>query len=45
MKVFLMFTGSGPLVVATSHDSIECPELNEKFAAKGIYKYIAHELP
>ena len=45
MKFFLLFTGSGPLVIATSHDSIESPALLEKLASKGIVKFIAHEMP
>ena len=36
MKAFMLFTGSGPLVVLTSHGSITAPGLLEKFAAKGI---------
>lgn len=45
MKVFLLFTGSGPLVIATSHNNIEDPVLLGKLAAKGIFKFIAHEMP
>ncbi len=45
MKTFLVFTGSGPLVVLSSHTSVEDKGFLEKLAAKGIYKFIAHELP
>jgi len=45
MKVYFLFTGSGPLVVATSFNSIEEPRLLEKLKAKGIKKFIAHEIP
>jgi len=45
MKAFMVFTGSGPLVILTSHGSITAPSLIEKFAAKGIDKFIAHEIP
>jgi hypothetical protein len=45
MKAFMLFTGSGPLVVLTSHESITDPPLLEKFGAKGIDKFIAYELP
>ena len=45
MKTFLLFTGTGPLVVLSSHASVEDREFLEKLAAKGIYKFIAHELP
>ncbi|MGH6895790.1 MAG: cytosolic protein [Geminicoccaceae bacterium] len=45
MKAFMLFTGSGPLVILTSHVTITEPGLLAKFAAKGIDKFIAHELP
>lgn len=45
MKAFMLFTGSGPLVILTSHEAITEPALLEKFAAKGIDKFIAHEIP
>jgi hypothetical protein len=45
MKAFMLFTGSGPLVVLTSHDAIADPTLLRKFVAKGIDKFIAHEIP
>ena len=45
MKAFMLFTGSGPLVILTSHGSITEHRLVDKFRAKGIDKFIAHELP
>jgi hypothetical protein len=45
MKVFLLYTGSGVLVILTSHASIQDPELLQKLAAKGIDKFVAHEIP
>jgi hypothetical protein len=45
MKVFMLFTGSGPIVILTSHDSIEAPELLTKLAAKGVDKFVAYEVP
>ena len=45
MKAFMLFTGSGPLVVLTTHEAIVAPALLAKFAAKGIDKFIAHEIP
>lgn len=45
MKAFMLFTGSGPLVVLTSHEAITAPSLLAKFGAKGIDKFIAYELP
>lgn len=45
MKAFMLFTGSGPLVILTSHPSITERALLDKFRAKGIDKFIAYELP
>jgi hypothetical protein len=45
VKVFLLFTGSSPLVIVTSHESIEDDVLLSKLASKGIVKFLAHELP
>jgi hypothetical protein len=45
MKTFLLLTGSGPLMVLTSHKSIENPIFLEKLKTKGIDKFIAYEVP
>jgi hypothetical protein len=45
MKVFMLYTGSGPLVILTSHQKIEDPTLLDKLVAKGIEKFIAFEIP
>ncbi len=45
MKAALIFTGSGPLVILTSHESLTDPELLDKLKAKGIGKFIAYEVP
>jgi hypothetical protein len=45
MKVFMLFTGSGPLVILTSHATIEAPDLLDKLAAKGVDKFLAYEIP
>lgn len=45
MNVFMLFAGSGPLVILTSHHAIEDPELLRKLAAKGVSKFLAYELP
>jgi hypothetical protein len=45
MKVFMLFAGSGPLVILTSHASIEAPALLEKLASKGADRFLAYELP
>jgi hypothetical protein len=45
MKSFLLMTGSGPLIILTSHDSIEDSTLLEKLLVKGIEKFVAYEVP
>lgn len=45
MRIFMLYTGSGPLVIMTSHASLDDIALQEKLAAKGIFKYIAYEIP
>ena len=45
MKTFLLMAGSGPLMILTSHGSIENPILLDKLLAKGINKFIAYEVP
>ena len=44
MKAGIFFTGSGPIVILTSYGSFEEPEFLAKLAAKGIQKFIAHEV-
>lgn len=45
MQALMLFTGSGPLVILTSYDSVTEPALLERLAAKGIDKFIAYEVP
>jgi len=45
MKAYLVFSGSGPIVILTSHPSVTHPVLLEKLAAKGLDKFIAYEVP
>ena len=45
MKSILLYTGGGPLVILTSHDSITDSVLLAKLAAKGIEKFVAYDLP
>ena len=45
MKAGILFTGSGPILVLTSYDSLLDKNLVEKFRVKGIKKYIAYEVP
>lgn len=45
MKAAMLFTGSGPILILTSHSSVIEPGLLEKLRAKGIDKFIAYEIP
>jgi hypothetical protein len=45
MKIALLFTGSGPLVIATSHDSLMDPVFLDKLHAKGIEKTSTRFMP
>jgi len=45
MKIYLLMTGSGPIVITTSHQDVADPELLKKLAAKGIDKFIAYDIP
>ena len=40
MKTAMLFTGSGPIVILTSHDSVADPILLEKLKAKGTRYYL-----
>ncbi len=45
MYAAMIFPGSGPLVILTSHTGLEDPDLLNRLAAKGIYKFIAFPVP
>ncbi len=45
MKTLMLFSGSGPIVILTSHSSATDPALLEKLRAKGIERFLAYELP
>ena len=45
LKAMMLLTGSGPLVILTSHSSATAPKLLTKLEAKGIDKFIAYEIP
>ena len=44
MKAGVIFTGSGPILILTTYDSLVGPDLAEKLAQKGIKKYMAFEV-
>ncbi len=45
MKAGIFFTGSGPVMLLTSYETLRHPQLIDKLAAKGIKKFIAYEVP
>ena len=45
MKAGIIFSGTGPILILTSYDSLTDPKLVEKLSAKGIKKFIAYEVP
>lgn len=44
MKAGIIFTGTGPILILTTHPSLVDDELVEKLVQKGIMKYIACEV-
>lgn len=44
MKAGMIFTGSGPILILTTFESLQDPKLAEKLAARGMKKYIAYEI-
>ncbi len=45
MNAAMVFSGSGPLVILTSHAGLEDPALLERLSRKGIDKFIAFPIP
>ena len=45
MKAYMLITGSGPIVILTSHNSVLDAALIKKLAGKGIEKFIGYEIP
>lgn len=45
MKAGIIFTGTGPILVLTTHESFDDPSFVSKLESKGIKKFIASELP
>jgi hypothetical protein len=44
MKVLMLLTGSGPILVLSNHESLEDEVFLGKLKAKGVDKFIAYEL-
>ncbi|MBK8176849.1 MAG: cytosolic protein [Rhodospirillales bacterium] len=45
LKVMLLLTGGGPMVILTSSESPTAPALLRKLHSKGIDKFIAYDIP
>ena len=45
MKAGIIFSGSSPILILTTYESLTHPGLVEKLFAKGISKFFAYELP
>lgn len=44
MKAGIFFTGTGPILLLTSYETLNDPRLIEKLYSKGIKKFIAYEV-
>jgi hypothetical protein len=44
MRSFLIFTGTGPILVLSTYPSLTDPRLVEKLRYKGISKFLAYEV-
>lgn len=44
MKAGIIFTGTGPILILTSYDSLTNPDFIKKLSSKGIKKFIAFEV-
>lgn len=44
MKAGIYFTGTGPILILTTFESLDDSKIVEKLAAKGIKKFIAFEI-
>ena len=45
MKAGIFFTGTGPILILTTHESFTDPNLVNKLSAKGIKRFIAYDVP
>ena len=44
MKAGIFFTGTGPILILTTYNSLSDPQLIDKLSSKGIKKFIAYEV-
>jgi hypothetical protein len=45
MKAGIFYTGTGPILIVTSYDSFTDKDFVKKLNARGVKKFIAHEIP
>ena len=45
MKAGILFTGTGPILILTSYESLDEPKLVEKLRVKGLEKFMVAEVP
>ena len=45
MKAGIIFTGTGPILILTTFETLKEPRLAEKLKARGMKKFIAYEVP
>ena len=45
MKAGIIFSGGGPILVLTSHESFTDPKFVAKMKSKGMKKYFGYEVP
>ena len=44
MKSGIFFTGTGPILILTTYETLDHPSFTKKLASKGIKKFIAYEV-
>ena len=45
MKAYIIFSGTGPILILTTYSELENPQLLEKLKHTGIVKFIAYQVP
>ena len=45
MKAYIVFSGTGPILILTTYPELENSRLVKKLEHKGIVKFIAYEVP
>jgi len=45
MKAYIIFSGTGPILILTTYSELGDPQLVDKLMHKGMQKFIAYEVP